>query len=294
MIKIPLCPWTKYRCVHDQNITVSMIKYRCAHDQNTAVSMIKYCCAHDQHTAVPLWSKHRCTHDQNTAVPMIKIPLCLSDQSTAVPVWSKYRCAAHLSLFISSFRMRTSSRLSPYLASPRSKALVWTSMLLFNASISWSFCERRVLSSSLCERLFSMSDWRLAISASSRRPRSCRSFVSFSEVCCCLEAEAASRRTFSISLRRPSLSCKQSALGLKEQFREARLNKDRYSPTQRPFPYRRKIRLIECKAKCSYLKKLTCKGTLRQVLYLSEAPSPPITPYSPPKQHTILYMCREG
>jgi hypothetical protein len=34
---------------------------------------------------------------------------------------------------------------------------------------------------------------------------------------------------------------------------------------------RRKIRLIECKAKCCYLKKLTCN--LRQVFYLSEASS---------------------
>jgi hypothetical protein len=42
----------------------------------------------------------------------------------------------------------------------------------------------------------------------------------------------------------------------------------------------RKIRLIECNAKCRYLKKLACKGTLRQVFYLSEAPSPPITPFS--------------
>ncbi len=30
----------------------------------------------------------------------------------------------------------------------------------------------------------------------------------------------------------------------------------------------RKIRLIECSAKCRYLKKFTCKGTLRQVFYL--------------------------
>ncbi len=36
-----------------------------------------------------------------------------------------------------------------------------------------------------------------------------------------------------------------------------------------------KIRLIENNAKCRYLKKLTSKGTLRQVFYLSEAPSPP-------------------
>ncbi len=28
---------------------------------------------------------------------------------------------------------------------------------------------------------------------------------------------------------------------------------------------RRKIRLIECNAKCRYLKKLICKGSLRQV-----------------------------
>jgi hypothetical protein len=46
---------------------------------------------------------------------------------------------------------------------------------------------------------------------------------------------------------------------------------------------RRKIRLIECNAKCCYIKKLTCKGTLRQVFYLSEAPSPAMTlPYTPP------------
>ncbi len=30
----------------------------------------------------------------------------------------------------------------------------------------------------------------------------------------------------------------------------------------------RKIRLIKCNAKCRYLKKFTCKGTLRQVFYL--------------------------
>jgi hypothetical protein len=46
---------------------------------------------------------------------------------------------------------------------------------------------------------------------------------------------------------------------------------------QEPFN-RRKIRLIESNAKYRYLKKLTCKGTLRQVFYLSEAPSPPMTP----------------
>ncbi len=35
---------------------------------------------------------------------------------------------------------------------------------------------------------------------------------------------------------------------------------------------RRKIRLKECNAKCRYLKKLTCKGTLRQVFFLFEVP----------------------
>jgi len=39
----------------------------------------------------------------------------------------------------------------------------------------------------------------------------------------------------------------------------------------------RKIRLIEWNAKDRYLKKLTCIGTLRQVFYLSEAPSTPMT-----------------
>ncbi len=37
--------------------------------------------------------------------------------------------------------------------------------------------------------------------------------------------------------------------------------------------------MIEINGKCSYLKKLTCKGTLRQVFYLSEAPYPPMIPY---------------
>jgi hypothetical protein len=52
----------------------------------------------------------------------------------------------------------------------------------------------------------------------------------------------------------------------------------------------RKIRLIECNAKCRYLKKLTGKGTLRQVFYLSEAPSPPITPYFLPLTYCLLYV----
>ncbi len=51
---------------------------------------------------------------------------------------------------------------------------------------------------------------------------------------------------------------------------------------------RRKIRLIESNAKHRYLKKFTCKGILRQVFYLSEAPYE----YDPhtPDPYT-LYTC---
>jgi hypothetical protein len=60
---------------------------------------------------------------------------------------------------------------------------------------------------------------------------------------------------------------------------------------------RRKIRLIECIAKCRNLTKLACKGTLRHVFYLSEAPSPPMTPY-PPTLHTVyvytVYLFTQG
>jgi hypothetical protein len=52
---------------------------------------------------------------------------------------------------------------------------------------------------------------------------------------------------------------------------------------------RRKIRLIESNAKCHYLKKLTCKGTLRQLFYLSEARSLAPSPYSPSPY--TLYTC---
>jgi hypothetical protein len=59
---------------------------------------------------------------------------------------------------------------------------------------------------------------------------------------------------------------------------------------------RRKIILRECNAKCRYLKKLTCKGTLRQVFYLSEAPYASLTPYSP--LHTVylytVYLFTQG
>ncbi len=64
---------------------------------------------------------------------------------------------------------------------------------------------------------------------------------------------------------------------------------------------RRKIRLIESHAKCRYLKKLTLKGTLWQVFYLSEAPSPPMTSYSPPpytlyciRVYSILIHTKKG
>jgi hypothetical protein len=48
-----------------------------------------------------------------------------------------------------------------------------------------------------------------------------------------------------------------------------------YQDTQYPsLTSVRKIRLTACNAKCRFLK-LTCKGTLRQVSYLSEASCPP-------------------
>jgi hypothetical protein len=52
---------------------------------------------------------------------------------------------------------------------------------------------------------------------------------------------------------------------------------------------RRKIRLIESNAKCRCLKKFTFKGTLRQVFYLYEAPSPPITQNFPPLYTVYVY-----
>jgi hypothetical protein len=42
---------------------------------------------------------------------------------------------------------------------------------------------------------------------------------------------------------------------------------------------RRKIRLIEDNAKCRHLKKLTCKGTLRQVFISLRPPPLPFTHY---------------
>ncbi len=52
---------------------------------------------------------------------------------------------------------------------------------------------------------------------------------------------------------------------------------------------RRQIRLIESNAKSRYLRQLTCKGTLRQVFYLSEVLSPPMTPYYPPLHTVYVY-----
>jgi hypothetical protein len=49
---------------------------------------------------------------------------------------------------------------------------------------------------------------------------------------------------------------------------------------------RRKIRQERKQCKMSLSKKIDCKGTLRQVFLLSEAPSPPMTPNSPPL-HTV-------
>jgi hypothetical protein len=49
----------------------------------------------------------------------------------------------------------------------------------------------------------------------------------------------------------------------------------------------RKIRLIEYNAKCRFLKKLTCKVTLRQMFYLSEGPLLSYEPI-PPHTHCIL------
>jgi hypothetical protein len=51
----------------------------------------------------------------------------------------------------------------------------------------------------------------------------------------------------------------------------------------------RKICRIESNAKCRYVKKLICKGTLRQVFYLSEA-SFSYDPILPPPPYT-LYTC---
>ncbi len=47
---------------------------------------------------------------------------------------------------------------------------------------------------------------------------------------------------------------------------------------------RRKIRLIEGNAKCRHLKKLTCKGTLRQLIIICLRPRTPNPP--PPPIHT--------
>ncbi len=50
----------------------------------------------------------------------------------------------------------------------------------------------------------------------------------------------------------------------------------------------RKIRMIECNAKCRYLKKLSCSGTLWQAFNLSWGPIPSYDPHTPPYP---LYTC---
>jgi hypothetical protein len=68
-------------------------------------------------------------------------------------------------------------------------------------------------------------------------------------------------------------------------------------PPIHPFPVsltRRKIRLIESNDKCRYLKKLTCKWTLRQVLYQYEVLSPPMTLYSPTVYVYTVYLFTHG
>ncbi len=52
---------------------------------------------------------------------------------------------------------------------------------------------------------------------------------------------------------------------------------------------RSKISLIENNAKIRFLKRLTCKGTSLHCFNLSEAPSPPMTPYSPLLQTVYVY-----
>jgi hypothetical protein len=59
-----------------------------------------------------------------------------------------------------------------------------------------------------------------------------------------------------------------------------------------------RIRLIECGAKCRYLMKVTCTGTLRQLFYLPEAPSTPMATYCPLPLHTVyvytVYIFTQG
>jgi hypothetical protein len=76
----------------------------------------------------------------------------------------------------------------------------------------------------------------------------------------------------------------------------------RYQLKAKPLPAtkrdRRKTRLIEINAKCRHPKKLTCKGILRQVFYLIEVPSPPMTPILPPPLHFVyvytVYLFTQG
>jgi hypothetical protein len=46
----------------------------------------------------------------------------------------------------------------------------------------------------------------------------------------------------------------------------------------------------DTKTKCRHIKDFTCEGALRQVFYLSEAPSTPMTRTLP---HSTLYTCMQ-
>ncbi len=78
----------------------------------------------------------------------------------------------------------------------------------------------------------------------------------------------------------------KSSVYFVEERREKEYNHVQYAVHQ-VCEHRRKIRLIESNAKCRYLTKLTCKVTLRQVFYLPEVPSPPLTPTTPYKLYCI-------
>jgi hypothetical protein len=55
------------------------------------------------------------------------------------------------------------------------------------------------------------------------------------------------------------------------------------------------INYIDTIAKCRHIKKFTCKGTLRQVVYPSEAPSPHNSTPPPPSLCKYTLLChREG
>jgi hypothetical protein len=68
-------------------------------------------------------------------------------------------------------------------------------------------------------------------------------------------------------------------------------------------PDRRKIRLIESNAKCRFSKKIYLERNIAEGVLSVRAPSPPMTPYSPPPplhtvgtciQYTYLFIQAEG